>query len=136
MRKRFFSRIYNAIKRKDKPALDEPKNQRVEGNAKKVPIDPEKSQGYDLSDLGMVPANKIVRNNLVDLGRRFMSLFAHNNQNNENTSKGNQYIHVEDAMNQYKVNLESFGKIIPKNVGRNDKNRDESYRSNDNGPEL
>ena len=134
--KRFFSRIYNAIKRKDKPALDEPKNQRVEGNAKKVPIDPEKSQGYDLSDLGMVPANKIVRNNLVDLGRRFMSLFAHNNQNNENTSKGNQYIHVEDAMNQYKVNLESFGKIIPKNVGRNDKNRDESYRSNDNGPEL
>lgn len=134
--KRFFSRIYNAIKRKDKLALDEPKEQRVEGNAKKVPIDPEKSQGYDLSDMGMVPANKIVRSNLVSLGRRFMGLFTHDNQDNENPSKGNQYIHVEDTIDKYKVNLESSGKIIPKNVGSNNKNRDESDRSNDDGLEL
>ena len=108
----------------------------MEGNAKKVSIDPEKSQGYDLSDMGMVPANKIVRSNLVSLGRRFMGLFTHDNQDNENPSKGNQYIHVEDTIDKYKVNLESSGKIIPKNVGSNNKNRDESDRSNDDGLEL
>lgn len=148
--KKFFTRIYNAVTRKNRPALDVPQVQ-AEATSKPRAFDNEdvgapkqtKTARLDITDRSVIPTGKGIRNSLIGIGDSFMkgigSVFRSNKNKADSTPIANRAVTPRNTFDLYTVKQEELNNgqgpkpIIPTNVKAVNRNTTGKTNSDDEG---